>query len=74
MKTPKSKGNNEILPEHIPGTENLPKYDPEVGNESGFNYRSVEIKSHSFSVKHARHLAAENIIFEPWNSRSGGEE
>jgi hypothetical protein len=62
MKTPKTKGTAE---EPVQETGNLPFYNPHVGNESGFNYRSVEIKSHSFSVRNASHLAAENIIFEP---------
>ena len=44
---------------------NAPLYDSEMGNESGINYKTVEIKSHSFSVRTPRNLAAENIIFEP---------
>ena len=51
-----------------PVFDNLPVYIPEIGNESGINYRSVEIKSHSFPVRNARFLAGENIIFEPGDS------
>ena len=47
---------------------NLPVYNPEIGNESGINYTAVEIKSHSFSVRHPHFLAGENIIFEPGDS------
>jgi hypothetical protein len=45
--------------------QNLPVFHPHFGNESGINYRNVEIKSHSFAVRNASFLAGENIIFEP---------
>ena len=48
--------------------ENLPLYLANMGNESGINFKSVEIKSHSFPVRNARFLAGENIIFEPGDS------
>ena|GEM_PF-5769716 len=51
----------------------FPFYNPGMGNESGFNYRTVEIKSHSFSVRHPKHLAGENIIFEPGEFRPDNE-
>ena len=48
----------------------LPVYNPEIGNESGINYSSAEIKSHSFSVRDSHFLASENIIFEPGETPS----
>lgn len=65
MKNPKANSNEQNGRENIPGFENLPAYIPEIGNESGHNYKIVEIKSHSFPVRNPHHLASENIIFEP---------
>jgi len=48
--------------------KNLPVYNSQIWNESGVNYSSEEIKSHSFSVRHPEFLAGENIIFEPGES------
>jgi len=68
MKDHNSDHNIKFNPESENVLNNLPVYNPEIGNESGINYRSVEIKSHSFSVRHPHFLAGENIIFEPGKS------
>jgi hypothetical protein len=64
--------NSDKLPKLNPESENVlnnvPVYNPEMGNENGINYSSGEIKSHSFSVRHPHFLAGENIIFEPGDS------
>jgi len=64
----KKENSNPEFETNLQGSDyNLPLYLPEMGNESGINYRGVEIKSHSFSVKAPHLLAGENIIFEPYH-------
>ena len=65
MKNHNSDKTTKFNPESENVLNNLPVYNPEIGNESGINYSSGEIKSHSFSVRHPHFLAGENIIFEP---------
>ena len=65
MKNHNPDNSSKFNSESEPVFNNLPVYNPEIGNESGINYSSVEIKSHSFSVRNPHFLAGENIIFEP---------
>jgi len=60
-----SSDNKAKLNQESENLNHLPVYNPEIGNESGINYSSAEIKSHSFSVRDSNFLAGENIIFEP---------
>jgi hypothetical protein len=65
MKNQKREISTEFQSENTLQLNKIPQYHPNMGNESGFNYGSVEIKSHSFSVSSPHFLAGENIIFEP---------
>jgi len=73
MKNHNSDDNLKFNPESENVSNKLPVYDPAIGNEGGINYRSEEIKSHSFSVRHPYFLAGENIIFEPGGSTPDNE-
>ena len=71
MKTSMTNNKVEFEKESTSDFVKPPLYNPEIGNESGFNYKMGEIKSHSFSVRDPRDLAGENIIFEPGSFNTG---
>jgi len=73
MKNHNSDDNLKFNPESEKVLNSLPVYNPAIGNEGGINYRPVEIRSHSFSVRHPYFLAGENIIFEPGESAPDNE-
>jgi hypothetical protein len=68
MKDHNPDNSSKLNPESDSSFNNLPVYNPEMGNEGGINYHQGKIKSHSFSVRDPHFLASENIIFEPGDS------